>query len=124
MTVTALWIPHGYLAVTGDPDGPLVGYCCSGAEARIPGLAAEPGVCDIGVGMNPEFTGGGHGADFADAVLTHARAALGATALRAVVQTWNTRSLRLCRALGFTQTGTHTCVQDGRDVEYAVLRLG
>jgi L-amino acid N-acyltransferase YncA len=43
--------------------------------------------------------------------------------LRAVVQQWNARSLRLARALGFAETGTHTCVQGGRDVAYVVLGM-
>ena len=41
--------------------------------------------------------------------------------LRAVVQRWNERSLRLARGLGFRDAGTHQCVQDGNDVSYVVL---
>ena len=41
--------------------------------------------------------------------------------LRAVVQGWNERSLRLARGLGFRDAGTHQCVQDGKPVTYVLL---
>lgn len=107
----------GYLAVVGE-DGRLVGYCCTGGEARVPGLAERPGVLDVGVGMAPEWVGRGHGGAFADAVLA---AVADGRRLRAVVQSWNQRSLRLLDRLGFVHTGPHVCVQDGRKVEYVVL---
>jgi RimJ/RimL family protein N-acetyltransferase len=110
----------GYQAVTGDGGGPLVGFCCSGGEARVPGLAEQEGVLDIGVGMDPELVGQGHGKEFGDVVLDHYRAA-GATRLRAVVQSWNERSIRLTRSLGFTDAGVHRCVLTGRDVEFTIL---
>lgn len=112
----------GYFAVAGAGGGPLVGYCCSGAEARVPGLAGAEGVLDIGVGMDPERMEQGHGKEFGAAVLDHFRSS-GAVRLRAVVQSWNERSLRLTRSLGFAETGTHRCHQEGREVEYTVLTM-
>lgn len=107
----------GYRAVAGE-DGRLVGYYCTGAEARVPGLAEQQGVLDVGVGMAPEWVGRGHGTAFAEAVLADVA---DGRRLRAVVQSWNRRSLRLLDRLGFVHAGRHTCVQDGREVEYAVL---
>jgi len=86
--------------VAGADDGPLLGFCCAGEEARVPGLAEVPGVLDVGVGMDPARVGAGHGAEFGAAVLAHYRATTGATRLRAVVQSWNERSLRTTRAIG------------------------
>jgi L-amino acid N-acyltransferase YncA len=43
--------------------------------------------------------------------------------VRAVVQSWNTRSLRLLRTLGFLESGRHVCVQNSRPVEYVVVLL-
>lgn len=112
---------QGYWAVAGADGGPFVGYYCTGVEARVPGLEAEPGVLDLGVGMAPEWVGQGHGAQFAQAVVDHVRQHHGATRLRATVQSWNTRSLKLTHHLGFTEQRRHTCTQNGKQVEYTVL---
>ncbi len=105
----------GFFAVADD-DGRLAGFCCVGAEARVPGLVAEPGVLDIGVGMAPEPVGQGNGEVFGRTVLEF----FGHSRLRAVVQEWNERSLRLTRKLGFVPAGRHVCVQNGQSVEYVV----
>lgn len=111
---------QGYWAVAGIGGGRLVGFCCAGAEARVPGLAEEPGLLDVGVGMDPAWVGGGHGAAFGQAVVNHFRREHAIEGLRAVVQSWNQRSLRLTRRLGFVEVGRHVCAQDGRVVEYVV----
>jgi [ribosomal protein S18]-alanine N-acetyltransferase len=112
----------GYHAVVGDPGGELVGFLCIGEEARVPGISEEPDVVDVGVGMHPELVGQGYGARFGEAVLEHLRTG-GASRARAVVQSWNERSIRAARRMGFVETARHVCRQDGRDVEYVVLGM-
>jgi RimJ/RimL family protein N-acetyltransferase len=112
----------GYLAVVGDPGGELVGFLCTGEEARVPGIGEEPDVVDVGVGMRPELVGQGYGVRFGEAVLDHLRA-IGASRARAVVQSWNERSIRTARRMGFAGNTRHVCRQDGRDVEYVVLGM-
>jgi [ribosomal protein S18]-alanine N-acetyltransferase len=111
-----------YRAVVSTDDGELIGFYCVGREARVPGLAPDDTVVDIGVGMNPEWVGRGHGAEFMSAVLVGIRRDHPGTPLRAVVQSWNLRALGLARRLGFVATGTHSCLQDGRAVEYSLLQ--
>lgn len=111
----------GYFAVLGEDGGPLVGYCCSGIEARVPGLPEDPNLLDIGVGLDPRWVGRGHGPTFGSTVLAFLREQAAGRGLRAVVQSWNERSLRLTARLGFTPSGTHTCIQNGREVEYTVV---
>ncbi|MGH8880887.1 MAG: GNAT family N-acetyltransferase [Stackebrandtia sp.] len=113
----------GYWAVSGADDV-LVGYLCLGFDARVPGLDAADDREDLGVGMRPDLTGSGHGKAFGATVLAFAREHTGVRRLRAVVQSWNTRSRRLFRSLGFTETGVHTCIQNGQEVEYTVLIAG
>ncbi len=98
----------GYWAVVEGPseNERLVGFGCLGEDARVPGLPEIEGVLDVGVGMRPDLVGQGRGPEFATAVLDFA-ATRGAATLRAVVQDWNTRSLRLVERLGFVRTGTH-----------------
>jgi RimJ/RimL family protein N-acetyltransferase len=111
----------GYWAVvdgSGD-DERLVGFGCLGEDARVPGLAEVDGVLDVGVGMRPDLVGQGLGPEFATTVLDFAHSR-GATRLRAVVQEWNTRSLRLVERLGFLRTGTHPV----GDVTFVVVEKG
>ncbi|OIQ80862.1 hypothetical protein GALL_373790 [mine drainage metagenome] len=110
----------GYLAVVGL-DGTLVGFACSGAEARVPGLSEEIDTLDIGFGMNPIFVGKNHGAEFGAAIVDHYLKSNRASHLRVVVQSWNQRSLKLTKNLGFTEVGIHECEQNGSLVSYSVL---
>ena len=49
----------GFFAV--EHGGRLVGYCCFGPEARVPGVGERPGTLDVGYGMRPELMGQGLG---------------------------------------------------------------
>lgn len=110
----------GYLAVVGS-EKTLVGFACSGVEARVPGLCEEVDTLDIGLGMNPIFVGQRHGAEFGAAVVNHFHENTRASHLRVVVQSWNARSLRLTKSLGFKEIGIHECEQNGLRVTYTVL---
>lgn len=110
-----------YVAVAGGDGGPLVGFCCFGVEATVPGLPVDHDVLDVGVGMDPSLVGQGHGVRFATAVLDYCRNTMGAGRLRCVVQAWNERSIRLTRSLGFAEAGDHVCEQNGQQVVYKVL---
>jgi ribosomal-protein-alanine N-acetyltransferase len=111
----------GYEAVADGATGELVGFICLGPEARVPGVEAEAGVVDIGAGLRPDQVGDRVGSEFGPTILAYIRSVAGEVKLRALVQSWNERSLRLCSGLGFRAVGTHTCTQDGKDVTYVVL---
>jgi [ribosomal protein S18]-alanine N-acetyltransferase len=112
----------GYQAVVDPANGALVGYLCTGAEARVPGLAEKAGVIDVGAGMRPDLVGSRIGSEFGAALLGHIAAYAGTgVRLRAVVLDWNERSLRLCSRLGFRPVGTHSVEQDGRQNTYVLL---
>ncbi|GEM_PF-5936399 len=89
----------GYFAVVGSEET-LVGFACSGIEARVPGLDEEADTLDVGLGMNPTFVGQGHGAEFGKVISDHFHQTIGASQLRAIVQTWNERSFRLALSRG------------------------
>lgn len=101
----------GYWAVvrTDPPDNDeLIGFLCLGVEARARGMVKDQDLLDLGVGMRPDLVGHGLGATFGAAAVEFAVARAGAAhSLRAVVQDWNTRSLRVAERLGFRRTGTH-----------------
>jgi GNAT superfamily N-acetyltransferase len=109
-----------YFAVTSGTR--LVGFCCVGEAARVPGLTADPAVVDIGLGMEPDLVGLGHGVPFGQAALTYLTEAYPDKQFRAAVQAWNEPSLRLTRQLGFDDEGELTTIQAGHPVEYRILK--
>ncbi|MFI6047829.1 GNAT family N-acetyltransferase [Nocardia sp. NPDC051321] len=113
----------GYSAVADSATDRIVGFFCTGPEARVPGLDEDPDVLDLGVGMDPRWVGKGHGMAFGGTVLGHLRRDHPATPVRAAIQAWNLRSRQLVRRLGFVEREQHQCVQDGRSVTYVVAIL-
>src|SRR3954451_6546180 len=75
----------------------------------------EPAILDVGIGMNRELVG-------RETVLNCLAAHHPGVTLRAVVQSWNERSLRLTRRLGFQCTGELVVVQGDRPVSYRIVR--
>lgn len=91
-----------------DQAGGLVGYCCYGIDAQVPGgdySAGEPEVLDVGVGMDPNLTGQGRGAGFLEAVLIYGAAIYEPETYRATIAVFNQRSLRTFQGLGFEIKG-------------------
>ncbi|HJU36480.1 MAG TPA: GNAT family N-acetyltransferase [Gaiellaceae bacterium] len=94
----------GYFAVEDD-RGELVGYGCTGAEARVPGVEEEAGTVDVGYGMRPDLVGQGLGREFVGAVLARAAGADPSARLRMSILRWNARSRRVAEAHGFGVVG-------------------
>src|SRR5262245_13252455 len=70
---------EGYIASLLDPhyayyaiyeEAMLVGFCCFGEDAQVPGGDyCPPDTLDIGLGLRPEWTGQGRGTAFLAAIL-------------------------------------------------------
>ena len=95
----------GYFAV--EHGGRLVGYCCFGAEARVPGVDEEPGTLDVGYGMCPELMGRGLGREFVGAILAYGVWRYRPRRLRMLILRWNERSRRTAERHGFGVVGAH-----------------
>jgi RimJ/RimL family protein N-acetyltransferase len=100
-----------------DADGVLHGFLCVGAAARVPGLEPDPRFLDVGIGLDPSLVGKGWGSELGRLVKRHLNQLHPTLGLRAAVQSWNERSLKLARRLGFSEVFRHT----SRSVEYTVL---
>lgn len=100
----------------------LIGFFCTGVEARIADMNEEPAVLDVGMGMHPTLVGRGDGVRFGETVVRYLTARYPGTTLRAVIQSWNERSLRVARRLGFDDAGEIATVQGGRAIAYRVVR--
>ena len=107
--------------VRAASGGELIGFFCVGVEARVPGLEEFDGILDLGWGMNPEWVGRGFGGSFGAVVLHAARNRFDSNMIRAVMQPWNERSIRVLTTLGFEHRSTHVCAQRDHPVRYDVL---
>lgn len=83
----------------------LIGLCCFGLEARVPGgqyAPGEPAALDVGLGLRPDLTGRGHGVWFAGHVLEYGDSLHAPHTFRATIAEFNRRSQRVFSTLGFT----------------------
>jgi ribosomal-protein-alanine N-acetyltransferase len=95
----------GYYALAEpEADGAVVGFCCYGAEARIPSQTEEAETVDIGGGLRPDRLSQGLATAMLPSICTLALARWAPKRLRVVVASFNERSLRLCRSAGFVDS--------------------
>jgi [ribosomal protein S18]-alanine N-acetyltransferase len=90
---------RGFWAVDHDAD--LIGYCCFGHEARVPGADEEEGVLDVGYSMGPDLMGHGLGREFVEAIVDFAVETFSPQRLRLLILDWNDRSRKVAEAIGF-----------------------
>jgi len=88
------------------PDGQVAGFCCFGADARVPGGDyADASALDVGLGLRPDLTGGGRGLDFVRAVLAFGRSRFAPARFRLTVAAFNLRAQRVYTHAGFRVVG-------------------
>lgn len=93
---------NGYATVVDDGDE-IVGMCCFGIDARVPGGTYEDDAVDFGTGMRPDLTGQGRGRGFVETVLAEAARRFPERPLRTTVAAFNERAQHLVRKLGFQE---------------------
>ena len=122
LAIPALLDPGNRYHSIRDDTGRLHGYCCFGAEARVPGGAyreGEPDVVDVGLGMHSGMVGKGHGKAFVAAILAFAAGAFKPERIRVTIAAFNERSQRTFLGLGFTKTNRFN--RDGDGMEFVQL---
>ncbi|ETI69528.1 GNAT family N-acetyltransferase [Neobacillus vireti] len=114
---------HSYSAILDDHDE-VFGFFCIGDSAQVPigaDFGAYPqGYIDVGIGMNPEFTGRGKGFSFFTFILQQIYEVHGVVPVRLTVATFNTRAIRLYEKLGFVKE-KEFC---HRDIEFLTMVKG
>jgi len=102
----------------------LIGLCCFGLEARVPGglyLPGEPEVLDVGLGLRPDMTGQGLGAPYTARVLLYGQTLHAPHAFRATIAAFNRRSQRVFESLGFRTT--RFFVREGGEAGFMQMEL-
>ncbi len=82
-------------------EGELIGFCCFGPEARVPGGEYSPDQLDIGLGLRPDLTGRGLGPVIIGRVCEFARQRFGAREFRVTIAAFNRRARRAWEKAGF-----------------------
>ena len=98
-----------------NAQGSLVGFCCFGPDAQVPGGSYDEEGLDVGLGLHPDLMGKAWGSAFAQAVLALGRERFAASSFRVTIAAWNSRSLRLHEHLGFRRTGAFRRTSDGAE---------
>jgi ribosomal-protein-alanine N-acetyltransferase len=113
-------LAYAYHAIM-DEHGELVGYCCFGLDARVPGGDYSADALDVGLGMRHDLTGQGRGFDFFAAIVDFARRAFGPQALRVTVAAFNRRAIRVYEKAGFERKQEFQRSNDG--MEFVILAI-
>lgn len=99
--VAALMRPEYNYYAAHDETGRLVGFCCFGEDAQVPGGDYALPALDVGLGLHPDLTGLGLSHGFLEAILAFGAATFAPDFFRATVADVNRRSLRLFEGAGF-----------------------
>ena len=97
----------------------MIGFCCFGEDATVPGGTYAPDALDIGLGIRPDLTSQGLGNGILSAILDFATRTYEPPAFRATIATFNIRSQRLFRRHHFAQESQFTA-NSGR--EFVIVR--
>jgi ribosomal-protein-alanine N-acetyltransferase len=125
--VDALLQPHFFYHSVYDERGGLTGYFCFGEGAQVAAgkrlgvYEVEPAL-DVGLGMRPDLTGMGLGAEFLRAGLRIAREIYSPPAFRLTVAAFNHRAIRVYERAGFETVETFDAATRGADREWLLMR--
>lgn len=114
---------NGEYFVVFDRENQLTGYFCSGQSARVAG-GYPAGVylneerLDIGLGMNPAFTGQGQGRKFVAEGLQFMKERYLHDRFRLVVACFNTRAKKVYIENGFVERSRFYSEVKGKKVEF------
>ena len=106
VAVAILIDPANAYFAARDEVGMLIGFCCFGADAQVPGGDyADTALLDVGLGLRPDLTGGGRGLAFTLAVLTLGRERFAPARFRLTVAAFNERAQKVYLRAGFRPLG-------------------
>jgi [ribosomal protein S18]-alanine N-acetyltransferase len=91
----------------------LLGYCCFGVDATMPGGSYDDEQLEIGWGMHPDRMGQGRGSEFVGAIVEHAERHYAPSAMGVTIAQFNERSQRAARSAGFEQETGRFVAPDG-----------
>ena len=110
-----------------DDHRELVGYFCFGEDAQVASgkrlgvYEVEPAL-DVGLGMRPDLTGRGLGAEFLRAGLQFAAGTYDPRVFRLTVATFNRRAIRVYERTGFEPVEKFGATKPDGEREWLLMR--
>ena len=102
--VAALTDPANAYFAAHDAASEVIGFCCFGADARVPGgNYADIDALDVGLGLRPDHTGRGLGTAYVRQVLTFGRKVYAPARFQLTVAAFNARALAVYGRCGFRE---------------------
>ncbi|MEE2779901.1 MAG: GNAT family N-acetyltransferase [Myxococcota bacterium] len=114
VAVEGMTDPANSFSAILEAPSTLVGFCCFGSNAQVPGGDYSREAVDIGMGIDPKRTGRGFGHLVARAVLEHADETRSPGLRRVTVATFNVRAIRVWARQGFVIDQDFQRPGDGR----------
>ena len=99
--LAALLLPDYHYHAARNDAGDLVGFCCFGEDAQVPGGDYGLPALDVGLGLHPDRIGAGLSHSFLAAILAFGAEKFEPEFFRATVAVINRRSLHLFERAGF-----------------------
>jgi RimJ/RimL family protein N-acetyltransferase len=96
---------EGYWAVV-DRNDILLGFCCVGGAARVPGAPPDDYVVDVAIGIRPQLAGRGWSGELGRAAVRYAGSVALDRRLRTTVPEWNEVGRHAAEQAGFSWVGT------------------
>lgn len=91
---------HAFYGIYGE-TGELKAFCSFGQDGQVNGGDYSTPALDIGLGVRPDLTGQGHGAEYVDAVIDFANQTYSPKRLRVTIAEFNRRAQRVWEKVGF-----------------------
>lgn len=98
-----------------DDKGVYIGGCSHGFDAQVEGGDYSENAMDVGLGLKPEYTGRGFGAEIVRQIITYYQQQHHPKQFRATIAAFNRRSQRVFEKNGFQRTQTFQRPSDGRE---------
>lgn len=106
---------EGYWAVVDSGDV-LLGFCCVGGAARVPGAPPDDRVVDVAIGIRPQLAGRGWSTELGRAAVGYAASVALDRRLRTTLPDWNVRGQNAARQAGFTWIATRVYHQQQYEI--------
>ena len=107
-------------------ENSLVGFICKGNSARVSGgygasIYNDSTIVDIGIGLDPDLTGGGRGQEILVAGIRFLNEVYQVNDVQLVVAEFNARAIKVYERIGFTRGINFKSNVSGQEMNFIVM---